>query len=83
LGKAKRGMRRGLAVYGDEEFSLFLRKAFIKVVASGANDFGEQRLAAARYQGHVSADRDKVVAHLHQVPGLGGDEVQNSRRLCR
>ena len=26
----KRGMRKGLTAYGDEEFSLFLRKAFIK-----------------------------------------------------
>ena len=29
---AKRGMRRGLTAYGDEEFSLFLRKAFIKAM---------------------------------------------------
>jgi ABC-type lipoprotein release transport system permease subunit len=28
----KRGMRRGLTGYGDEEFSLFLRKAFIKAM---------------------------------------------------
>jgi dihydroxy-acid dehydratase len=28
----KRGMRRGLTSYGDEEFSLFLRKAFIKAM---------------------------------------------------
>src|SRR6201746_1521422 len=28
----KRGMRRGLSSYGDEEFSLFLRKAFIKAM---------------------------------------------------
>jgi dihydroxy-acid dehydratase len=28
----KRGMRRGLTAYGDEEFSLFLRKAFIKAM---------------------------------------------------
>ena len=29
---SKRGMRRGLTAYGDEEFSLFLRKAFIKAM---------------------------------------------------
>ena len=29
---AKRGMRKGLPAYGDEEFSLFLRKAFIKAM---------------------------------------------------
>ena len=28
----KSGMRRGLTAYGDEEFSLFLRKAFIKAM---------------------------------------------------
>ncbi len=32
MAKAKRGMRRGLTAYGDEEFSLFLRKAFIKAM---------------------------------------------------
>lgn len=31
-GPAKRGMRKGLANYGDAEFSLFLRKAFIKAM---------------------------------------------------
>ncbi len=29
---AKRGMRRNLTAYGDEEFSLFLRRAFIKAM---------------------------------------------------
>ena len=29
---AKTGMRKGLTAYGDEEFSLFLRKAFIKAM---------------------------------------------------
>ena len=29
---AKKGMRKGLAAYGDAEFSLFLRKAFIKAM---------------------------------------------------
>jgi len=38
--KAKRGLRRGLTAYGDEEFSLFLRKAFIK----GAG-YGDEALA--------------------------------------
>ena len=28
----KRGMRRNLTAYGDEEFSLFLRRAFIKAM---------------------------------------------------
>ncbi len=28
--KEKTGLRKGLTSYGDEEFSLFLRKAFIK-----------------------------------------------------
>ncbi len=32
MAKEKRGMRRGLTAYGDEEFSLFLRKAFIKAM---------------------------------------------------
>ena len=32
MAKAKSGMRRGLTAYGDEEFSLFLRKAFIKAM---------------------------------------------------
>ncbi len=32
MAKAKRGMRRGLTAYGDEEFSLFLRTAFIKAM---------------------------------------------------
>jgi dihydroxy-acid dehydratase len=32
MANAKRGMRRGLTAYGDEEFSLFLRKAFIKAM---------------------------------------------------
>ena len=31
-GTTPRGMRRGLTRYGDEEFSLFLRKAFIKAM---------------------------------------------------
>ena len=31
-GKAPRGMRKGLTRYGDEEFSLFLRKAFVKAM---------------------------------------------------
>ncbi|MBI3044948.1 MAG: dihydroxy-acid dehydratase [Betaproteobacteria bacterium] len=30
--KPKTGMRKGLTAYGDEEFSLFLRKAFIKAM---------------------------------------------------
>ncbi len=37
----KRGMRRGLTAYGDEEFSLFLRKAFIK--AMGYSDDALER----------------------------------------
>jgi len=32
MASKKRGMRRGLTAYGDEEFSLFLRKAFIKAM---------------------------------------------------
>lgn len=32
MAKKKSGMRRGLTAYGDEEFSLFLRKAFIKAM---------------------------------------------------
>ncbi len=32
MANKKRGMRRGLTAYGDEEFSLFLRKAFIKAM---------------------------------------------------
>ena len=32
MAKAKRGMRRGLTAYGDEDFSLFLRTAFIKAM---------------------------------------------------
>jgi dihydroxy-acid dehydratase len=32
MSNSKRGMRRGLTAYGDEEFSLFLRKAFIKAM---------------------------------------------------
>jgi dihydroxy-acid dehydratase len=30
--KPKTGMRKGLTAYGDEGFSLFLRKAFIKAM---------------------------------------------------
>ena len=30
--KSKTGMRKGLTAYGDEEFSLFLRKAFVKAM---------------------------------------------------
>ncbi|MDP2706805.1 MAG: dihydroxy-acid dehydratase, partial [Burkholderiales bacterium] len=41
MAKAKRGMRRGLTAYGDEEFSLFLRKAFIK--AMGYSDDALER----------------------------------------
>ena len=37
----KRGMRRNLTAYGDEEFSLFLRKAFIK--AMGYSDDALER----------------------------------------
>ncbi len=32
MANKKRGMRRGLTAYGDEEFSLFLRKAFVKAM---------------------------------------------------
>ena len=32
MASTKRGMRKGLTAYGDEEFSLFLRKAFIKAM---------------------------------------------------
>ena len=32
MAKEKRGMRRGLTAYGDEDFSLFLRTAFIKAM---------------------------------------------------
>ncbi len=32
MATTKRGMRRGLTAYGDEGFSLFLRKAFIKAM---------------------------------------------------
>ena len=32
MADAKRGMRRNLTAYGDEEFSLFLRRAFIKAM---------------------------------------------------
>lgn len=39
--RKKRGMRRGLTAYGDEEFSLFLRKAFIK--AMGYSDDALER----------------------------------------
>ena len=41
MAKATRGMRRGLTAYGDEEFSLFLRKAFIK--AMGYSDDALER----------------------------------------
>jgi dihydroxy-acid dehydratase len=30
MASPKRGMRKGLTAYGDEDFSLFLRKAFVK-----------------------------------------------------
>jgi len=39
--KPKTGMRKGLTAYGDEEFSLFLRKAFIK--AMGYSDDALER----------------------------------------
>jgi len=39
--KSKTGMRKGLTAYGDEEFSLFLRKAFIK--AMGYSDDALER----------------------------------------
>jgi len=32
MARKKTGMRRGLTAYGDEEFSLFLRKAFVKAM---------------------------------------------------
>ena len=32
MASPKRGMRKGLTAYGDEEFSLFLRKAFVKAM---------------------------------------------------
>ena len=32
MATSKRGMRKGLTAYGDEEFSLFLRKAFVKAM---------------------------------------------------
>ncbi len=32
MANPKRGMRRGLTAYGDEDFSLFLRKAFVKAM---------------------------------------------------
>jgi dihydroxy-acid dehydratase len=32
MAKLKSGMRKGLTAYGDEEFSLFLRKAFVKAM---------------------------------------------------
>ncbi len=41
MAKPKRGMRRGLTAYGDEDFSLFLRKAFIK--AMGYSDDALER----------------------------------------
>ena len=41
MASRKRGMRRGLTAYGDEEFSLFLRKAFIK--AMGYSDDALER----------------------------------------
>ncbi|HSN42083.1 MAG TPA: dihydroxy-acid dehydratase, partial [Burkholderiales bacterium] len=41
MAKKKSGMRRGLTAYGDEEFSLFLRKAFIK--AMGYSDDALER----------------------------------------
>ena len=39
--RSKTGMRKGLTAYGDEEFSLFLRKAFIK--AMGYSDDALER----------------------------------------
>jgi len=39
--KSKSGMRKGLTAYGDEEFSLFMRKAFIK--AMGYSDDALER----------------------------------------
>ena len=41
MASVKRGMRKGLTAYGDEEFSLFLRKAFIK--AMGYSDDALER----------------------------------------
>jgi dihydroxy-acid dehydratase len=41
MAKPKSGMRKGLTAYGDEEFSLFLRKAFIK--AMGYSDDALER----------------------------------------
>jgi len=32
MASKKKGMRRGLTAYGDEDFSLFLRTAFIKAM---------------------------------------------------
>ena len=32
MASPKRGLRKGLTAYGDEEFSLFLRKAFVKAM---------------------------------------------------
>ncbi|MCC7485028.1 MAG: dihydroxy-acid dehydratase [Burkholderiales bacterium] len=41
MASGKRGMRKGLTAYGDREFSLFLRKAFIK--AMGYSDDALER----------------------------------------
>ena len=32
MAKKQTGMRKGLTAYGDEDFSLFLRKAFVKAM---------------------------------------------------
>ncbi|HSR72493.1 MAG TPA: dihydroxy-acid dehydratase, partial [Kiloniellales bacterium] len=41
MSDAPRGLRRGLTRYGDEDFALFLRKAFIK--AMGYSDDALER----------------------------------------
>lgn len=55
MASGKRGMRKGLTAYGDREFSLFLRKAFIK--AMGYSDDALERPII----GITNTDRKSVV----------------------
>ncbi|HTP97053.1 MAG TPA: IlvD/Edd family dehydratase [Burkholderiales bacterium] len=72
----KKGMRRGLTAYGDEAFSLFLRKAFIK--AMGYSDDALDRTIvgiANTYSGYNACHRnvpDLVEAIKRGVMLAGG-----------
>ena len=72
---AERGLRKGLTSYGDAEFSLFLRKAFIKAMG-----YLRRRARPPHRRHHRHRQRLQPLPRQRARPDRGGQARRHARR---